>query len=307
LALEGRGNPEATAVIVDEEKLRAALLQEVRQRLGLRADDDGPEALEKVGEVLDEESEHLLEPPDTKAALRRLAERGDLPSDLYEIRIIDNIVDFHRENFELERDLIESTIRHPSREQHYGRAQSAREPSLVSLFYRDFSTPFPFKNFGMLVAAAREGLVLNVHQAWRIYSSVVNTRGATELVDLLRRFADAYGTDVNVDGKTGHFFLTADKPVPRNVHVDMGRKKGAVTISQFVQPGPSTAQPRACLILAIDLGRYEATLEKMAVTRAQIRELAPRSADTSRTIALAAWGEVPGIDTFGEVQEERSH
>jgi hypothetical protein len=281
-ALALAGNPSSQVVVNGEEGLRAALLTEVRRRLDIDADDNRPETLEKVGEALDEESERLLGPTDTVAALKRLAERGDLPSDLYEISIIENISEFFGREFELERDLIEATIRQPSREQHYGRAQSAREPSLVSLFYREFSTPHPYKDFGMLVAAAREGLMLTVHQAWRIYQSAVHTQGASDLVGLLRRFSDTYGVEIDLDGVKGRFFFAADKPPPRNIHLDMRGKPGAISISQFNQKNVAAqGAPKAFLVMSTDLVRYRETLEKMKVKRAQIYQLAPRAAKVS--------------------------
>jgi hypothetical protein len=70
--------------------------------------------------IIDQESDRLAGIPDTDAALKRLAEQGRPPSDLYEIRIIENIVDFHRARFALEKPLIESTIHLPTKEQHFG-------------------------------------------------------------------------------------------------------------------------------------------------------------------------------------------
>ena len=48
-------------------------------------------------------SDRLLAPPDTESALARLAERGDFPSDLYEINIIANVADIYGNRFDLEK------------------------------------------------------------------------------------------------------------------------------------------------------------------------------------------------------------
>ena len=161
--------------------------------------------------------------------------------------------------------VIERTIRSPDREQHYGPSDRPDTPSLISLFARQFKTPWPFKDFTMLVGAQRDKLILNVHQAWRLYPSIVDNRGAS-LVDLLRRFADAYGYDIEVAGQNGHFFLSAEHPVPTShtIQLPHGKTK-TVYVGQFTQAGT------ASLIVAIDMDRYRGTLEKMEVKADQLR------------------------------------
>lgn len=277
IALEDDGNPASRPAVDGENAIRAALLAEVRMQLGYAPDDNSREVVERLAEKLDEVSESLIGPSDTDAALVRLAERGDLPSDLYEIKVIQNIIDFFGNTYPLERELIEATVRWPAREQHYGRAApNAKAPSLVSLFYRPFTTRFPQKNFGMLVAAQREGLLLNVHQAWRLYPSVVKSPDGVQPVDLLRRFADAYGSDVEVEGKSGHFFLFAERPAERfriKLVPRRGQRENIISVSQFMQFDHETRRARASLIVAIDLDRYRTTLTNMRVPRADIREL----------------------------------
>ena len=165
LALEDKWNPAATALLDDEETIRSKVLREARQNLGIQEDDYRPETIEKLSDYLDQESDQLTGVPDTEAALKRLAERGRLPSDLYEIRIIESIADFHRGRFPLEKQLIESTIRSSTKEQHFGAESNTHEPALISLFARQFETRFLYKDFTMLVAAAREGLVLHDESA----------------------------------------------------------------------------------------------------------------------------------------------
>ena len=126
LALDDEGNPDAKALLDDETTIRSTLLREARQNLGIPQDNYSPETIEKLSNYLDEESDRLAGVPDTDAALKRLAERGELPSDLYEVRIIENIADFHRNRFALEKQLIESTIHAPTKEQHFGAVSNTR-------------------------------------------------------------------------------------------------------------------------------------------------------------------------------------
>ena len=205
IALEDDGNPAASAILEGEATIRAALLREARSRLGFELDDHRPETIEKVGDFLDEEAEQLIGPPDTQSALERMAIHGTLASDLYQINVIRQLADIYGKRFELEQRLIQRTIQSPNREQHYGPSQKPDRPSLISLFARQFKTPWPYKDFTMLVGAQRDRLVLTVHQAWRLYPYMVDIRGANP-IDLLHRFANAYGYDIEVGGQKGHFF-----------------------------------------------------------------------------------------------------
>ena len=54
-----------------------------------------------------------------QSALGRLAERGDLPSDLYKIDIVREVSGVYEKYFSLEKRIIETTIRSPDVEQHW--------------------------------------------------------------------------------------------------------------------------------------------------------------------------------------------
>jgi hypothetical protein len=65
-----------------DEHLIARVIEEARTQLGLSVDDNDPDSFEKIADLLDAEAEKLAAPRNTESALFRLAERGDLPSDL---------------------------------------------------------------------------------------------------------------------------------------------------------------------------------------------------------------------------------
>lgn len=265
LALEDEGNPDARFTLDGEEVIRSIVLHEARKHLHLQPEDTRPETIEKLSDFLDDESDRLAGVTDTTSALNRLAERGDLPSDLYTIDIISNIAHFHGNRFALEKQLIEATIRFPNQEQHFGPERNLSEPTLISLFARPFKTRFPFKDFTMLVAAARTaGLGLTVHQAWRIYPAFIKTDNVKNLVELLHRFADAYGHDIEIGGEKGHFFLLLDKLVPPQIDVPIpGGKPKSITVSQFLQKDRLTGRSFSALVVAIDLEQYRAVLDQM--------------------------------------------
>ena len=114
----------------------------------------------------------------------------------------------------------------------------------------------------MLVAGQRRlKRSLEVHQAWRLYGSKVNLDNPHDLVELLRRFADVYGADILVDGQRGRFFLTAKK-VERTTtyNIPVGKE---IMITHFGQTDPLTGGSYAALVVAVDLGLYRETLDKL--------------------------------------------
>jgi hypothetical protein len=259
---------------LDDELVRK-IIEEARNRLRLSEEANDPESLERIASLLDEESDKLLPEPNTTSALFRLAERGDLPSDLYEINIIPNVADVYRKHFFLEKDIIETTIRAPTLEQHYGPARKPQEPVMVSLFLRSFRTRWPLKDFSVIVVAQRSGFKLDVHQAWRIYPSKVKLDGVRMPVDWLRRFADSYGYEIELGGKTGNFFLLADAPIPNNVVLRPKvepRRVEATTITYLTQADPNTQKTEAAFVIAIDILKYRQTLDQFAVKREDIFE-----------------------------------
>jgi hypothetical protein len=252
--------------------LVSQVIEEVRFLLGLTGRYD-PESFEKIADFLDREADKLLTPPNIESALFRLAQRGDLPSDLYEINIIRNVIDIYGKKFALEKELIETTIREPAYEQHYGQKQKPHEPTMISLFVRPFKTKWPLKDFSVIVAAQREGFQLHVHQAWRVYPWIVKLDGAKTPIDWLHKFADHYGFEIEIEGKRGHFFLMAHGPVPDTMRIQQRvtrKPELQVTVSRFTNGDPVTGLVSSALIVAIDIQKYLSTIEEWGVRREDI-------------------------------------
>jgi len=265
LSLRYSDSPRADSV-EGEKEIQTRVVEEVRSRLGIPMDDNSSEAVDRVADVLDSESDQLIAAPDTEAALLRLAERGDLPSDLYEIDIIPNITDALGKRFPLEKDIIETTIRAPTSEQHFGPARGQHEPAMISLFLRNFRTRWPLRDFFMLVAAQREGFLLHIHQAWRIYPRIIDVSGLATPVEWLKRFADFYGANVEIQGKKAKFFMFLEGDIPSEVKWEVPPQK-KLLISRFAQQDPITHAVQAVLILAIDIHKYLDTLDELGVRR----------------------------------------
>jgi hypothetical protein len=249
-----------------EEDIQTRVVEEVRSRLGISKDDNSRDALDRMADCLDAESDQLLAAPDTEAALSRLAERGDLPSDMYEIGIVPDIPAALGKRFALEKDVIATTIRDPTTEQHFGPARGLHEPAMISLFLRNFRTKWPLRDFFMLVAAQRDGFHLQIHQAWRIYPSRIDVSGLATPVDWLKRFSESYGAKVEVEGTKANFFLFLEGKIPPEVKWELGSNR-KVVVSRFALIDPITKTEQAALIVGIDIYKYLATLDELGVRR----------------------------------------
>ena len=273
LSLESPFNPAVQPKLQNEIALREQIFVATRAKVGIAPNDDSAAALEKIGDALDQEADGLEGPLDVDAALRRLAASGDLPGDMYEISINPAIANWLGRDYDLEVKLIEEAVRRPDREQHYGATAKINEPSFVSLFLKRFSTRWPFKDFQLLVVAGRNGMVLDVHQAWRIFPSLMNTSSATSLVDVLKMFTSEYGAPITWEGRTASFFLTVQKPLPINFNyrVPTPASKTQIGITQVTQTTLSASgQLTAALAVSINVTGYLATLERMRVSQSDI-------------------------------------
>src|SRR3989344_6183160 len=80
LSIEDQDNPAGTPKLPEEMGLRLTVLIEARRMLGVLPNDQSPQTLERLGEILDTECESLIGQTNSNLALRRLSARGELPS-----------------------------------------------------------------------------------------------------------------------------------------------------------------------------------------------------------------------------------
>lgn len=274
LALGNEANPAAELRLPGELGIRHAIIDEVRRSIGVSDVDDSDLTIEKVAEVIDRELDALTNVGSLDSVLESLSNQGKLPSDLYGIHVIENVSDIYKKHWFRERQNIERTVRTADREQHFLPALGDEGPPLVSLFARSFPDKYPGNSFTMLVVGQRSELRLDVHQAWRLYPDRVKMNGATDLLDLCRRFSAEYGLEFKVRGVQGKFLLEMDNTdgsvvahdiemLPVFVKDARGRKVEKVPrmiVSVFEHRSPSGASLNS-LITVIDLDRYRATLE----------------------------------------------
>jgi hypothetical protein len=273
LELESYGsNPAAKPIVPGETEVRAKIIAEATSQLGVPAEDRSPETIERICDLLDDVSDELIGDSNETAALERLAERGELPSDLFlEINVIPNVQQFYGTYFNDEMHKIVETVKFPIKEQHYGLPSDNNSPFLVSLFARYYPNRYPHKSYYLLVVGQRDKLVLHIHQVWRIYPAIVRDAAASSLVEMLRKFAEHYGTEMKIGDQRGRFILAAALPngvkkrqaFIEHPHTDKGYQGPLFTVTFFNQNNPKTGDIVASLAVAINLVAYKQTLEKM--------------------------------------------
>lgn len=262
LGLHEGNNPAATPQVPDEPEIRAEFLAELGSRLKDVREDEEVEALDAA---LDVEIDALLGAIDEATIFGKLANEGQLPSDLYKVEIHSDIVGFWGLQFGHEKPSILATVSESDAKQHLGADAKTGDATLVSLFTKHFSDRrFPGRNFTMLVAGLREGDRFIVHQAWRVYSDQVDLQGTTSLVEVLERFAQRFGVNLNIGQVTGKFILKADVLRPEDVNFNIADgivHSGTHQVYLFAANRRDAKRGTfVSLALAIDLHRYRNAL-----------------------------------------------
>ena len=77
----------------------------------------------------------------------------------------------------------------------------------------------------------------------------VSLEGVVTPVDYLRRFAEYYGAEIEIEGKKGHFFLLVDGPISNTVklqqRVNRGREESTM-ITRFSQRDSENCCRKIC-------------------------------------------------------------
>ena len=111
LSLESDGNPAANIKFPFEYELRNKMIEEIRKCIGFSIDDDSPAAIEKIGDALDREIIALIGEVDMERVKLELATRGEIPSDLYHIKVIDNVREIYGSRYYPELTRITETVK----------------------------------------------------------------------------------------------------------------------------------------------------------------------------------------------------
>jgi hypothetical protein len=239
--LSSAANPSAQPVLEHEAELREQLISEVANRIGLSPDLADQHVRDKLSDALDEEAEILDLPVDSEAALTRMSERGELPSDVFDVLVNPALRGVYGDAMEQEQQYILLTVRSPEAEEHS--RISPDRTLLVSLFGRRFPAQPRRAGFYHLVAGERSsGTKLDVTQAWRIYEDEIDLISVRTLIGALELFAERYGVTVKSGNHIGRFIPWAlpNKPILETVETVSPRY--LVRSSMFVKVRPDGYQ-----------------------------------------------------------------
>jgi hypothetical protein len=286
--LSSEANPSALPSIENELSIREKIIFELAGQMGLSALDLTDQGTrERLSEALDHEAEALDPDVDFESAIQRLSERGQLPSDLFDISISEELLRIgYGDRAEQERKYILDTIRSPHSEQHFP-VSTADHPTSVSLFGRDFPAKPRRAGFYHVVTGLRIGPVLDVRQAWRMYEDEIDLVRARTLRGALQSFAERYGVMLKIDRQIGKFIYFATV-APGQSHEAAPRTSTFIEMRgvpiELLETFPSEQTQVSAIMLqrpdgvteisfamAINLRRYSAVVHRRDALKEQAR------------------------------------
>lgn len=269
LALEDSNNPAAEVRLPGENSLRNRIFDQVRLSLGIKSSAYSPKDVEKIVDALDNESEKLLDPVDQPKVLDSLSAKGQLPADLYDIVIDDGLLEYFGKKSKTESMLIERAVKFRDAEHHFSQNYGELgEFPLISLFSKHVESRYSARSFTLLVAGLRNGTLLHVSQAWRIYDdSAINLSPNETLLDLLKKFAEVYGVVFTLSGRSGKFFLQSSvdgRSIEDSIDIELKQETGKqkrfkIVVSDY-KSRTAEGKNLGSLVYAIDLIKYGTSL-----------------------------------------------
>jgi hypothetical protein len=260
-ALKIDGNdPVLDPLIENQDQVEKSIIDQLRLELNLQPADWSENAIAKLSDALDTQTEALVGPA-AGGSVGKLSAEGKLPSDVYQIEFSPHLAQNFGPRWDTEARLATTAIRGPHIEQVLGADPSAPGVPFVSLFARFYNHRFPARSFWMLVLAERQAIQLNVLQVWRVYSQEVDLSECESLMDVVRAFTEKYGATIEVDGKKSKFFFEASAEGAKSAsrRISINQTPGRIqTITWFTSKDLGSAY----LIVPVDLTDYFKSVEK---------------------------------------------
>jgi hypothetical protein len=132
---------------------------------------------------------------DLKPIKRRLADSGELPTHLYEIKFD---TDFNiSEGQGIQKGWVVEALKDSNEIEHLELINGVQ----ISIFAEAQS------DFILLGITRRSGYKLTVENAWHVFRSDIDLSTAKRPLDVLKLLVDKYGYDLTIGNKTSKFFL----------------------------------------------------------------------------------------------------
>jgi hypothetical protein len=249
--------------VENEDVIRGKVIDEICKNLNIPSALDNKQA---ILDYLDDELEEStrLDKKTEKEILTRLSTRGELPTDLYTVKIQDNIaVKEFMDLCENDEKRIAETIKNPDMAYNLGVNYSA---SIFAKFYKE---KFEYNSFILLVVGKREGLTFTVEQVYWLYNDILSGNSFADALELLQYFVEKFGVEVDFCGKTSKLFIDVVAKSKREFQIRFDdkklkmSKKGEVRFSALHLLGPTPdGESNFSIFFAIDIEEYKDYIAK---------------------------------------------
>ena len=196
----------------EDAAIQERILEEIKAHLRITSEEE-PDAQKALINYLSEGmSRAVLENADLKAIEYRLGQRGELPISSYKVKF--GSTGRKLKMLGLTTNSVRTAIYHADEIQHLHYSEPEQPDRDLSLFLKHQISPGQ-DSYTLLVIGMREGSVINVAAAWRIYHLEVNLSNARSPMDYLQAFVEVYGLEFQVGDQYGKFIT--DIFVPKNL------------------------------------------------------------------------------------------
>jgi hypothetical protein len=209
-------------IIENQDAVCYQVLDEISNKLQIKPDTSNN--IKKIIDYIDEELEKstMLDATKENEILIKLSNEAQLPTDLYNVKILPDIQELYNNNMHKETLLISETVKTPDIAYHFNALENENTQKDISMFVKYFEEEYLFDSFYLLVIGNRAGLDFLVHQVWHIYKDVAN--GFTDIMDLLNKFVDNFGIEVEFQGEVSKLFLSKVAKSEKDFHFKIDDK-----------------------------------------------------------------------------------
>lgn len=189
----------------------AEVLAEIRAALNLSPNDESINARRKIDLALaDEIKRVILGQTSIDDVQGKLGTRGELPIGAYKVEFPPG----YDEKIHDKKSIVEKAIRLADEVEHLQDEAARLSDRGHTLILKWFEAKGRGVSHWMLIDALRFGNTLSVAAAWRVIPNLVDLKGITSPLDMLLRFLDRYGFEVELpDGTSGRFLRGVNAPV----------------------------------------------------------------------------------------------
>ena len=248
--------------IENEKEIRNSLINEICTKYNITEEDNNIK--EELLNYIDLELSMISKNKQINEVVDGLSKNAGLPSDLYEIVVVENIKDFYKEYFSIEYKNISLTIRDPDSEYHFGEEESNSTPTNISFFMKKFHEEYHFNDYNLLVIGYRDGIKFFVHEVLRIYYDLDILEDYQSLVKYVHSFAQRFGAVMELRGEYNKFFFSKIVESEREIKIDMKQKnlvrnknKETEVMINDIFHITKKDRKQLSMIFAIDLVKYE--------------------------------------------------